>query len=74
MEIEEIGTKSHGGKRLRGELLVYLKDRGGLKYSEIIKLELFGDVKFNSLGIMYKRAKMRMSEWKKCQNEKHRPQ
>ena len=38
-------------------MLVNLKDRAGLKYGEIIKLELFSDVKLNSLGIMYQRAK-----------------
>jgi hypothetical protein len=32
---------THVGKRLRGELLIRLKDTAGLKYIEIIKLSRF---------------------------------
>jgi REP element-mobilizing transposase RayT len=59
---DQIDTKTHDGKKLRAELLVNLRDRAGLKYSEIIKFELFSDVKINSLGVVYQRAK---NKWKK---------
>jgi len=54
---DQIDTSTHTGKKLRAELLVNLKDKAGLRYSEIIKFELFSDIKINSLGIMYQRAK-----------------
>ena len=45
------------GKRLRAKLLVNLKERSGLKYNEIIKFDLFVDLKISSLGRIYKNAK-----------------
>ncbi len=57
MKTDKIDTKNHIGKKLRAELLVNLKDRAGLRYSEIIKIDVFSDVKLNSLGMMYQRAK-----------------
>jgi len=55
VKIEEIDTNSRSGKRLRSELLVYLKELGGMKYSEIAELDLFGDLTINSLGPIYYR-------------------
>jgi REP element-mobilizing transposase RayT len=60
IKVDSIDTTVHSGKKLRGEILVNLRDRGGLKYSEIIKLDLFSDMKHHSLGQLYKRAKIRM--------------
>ncbi len=51
-----IKTNTFEGKRLRGKLLINLKDRGGLTYREIKEFGLFSDVKFNSLGKMYSDA------------------
>ena len=48
------------GKELRGELLVQLKDEGGLKYTEIINYPWFESMKYNSLGQLYKRAKEKL--------------
>jgi REP element-mobilizing transposase RayT len=56
ISIDNINVRTYGGKRLRGELLILLKDLGGLKYSEIIKLDLFSDVQMNSLASLYKNA------------------
>jgi REP element-mobilizing transposase RayT len=56
----DIDTKSYSGKRQRGELLVYLKEKAGLKYSEIKKIPIFSDVKLFSLGKLYKNAKERI--------------
>ena len=43
------------GKRLRSELLVLLKERSGLTYSQIARLDYFGDLSINSLGSLYHR-------------------
>lgn len=56
----DIDTKSYKGKRLRGELLVYLKDNAGLTYGMIKKVPIFSDLKITSLGWIYKNAKARM--------------
>jgi REP element-mobilizing transposase RayT len=53
---DKLKTNNFEGKRLRGQFLIYLKDRGGLTYREIKKFDVFSDVKFNSLGKMYKDA------------------
>ena len=60
IKISQIDVNSLKGKKLRSELLVYLKDRTGLKYSEIIKYPLFQTLKLSSLGKTYKRAKKRL--------------
>lgn len=62
IKVEDIETSTHSGKKLRGDLLVYLKDRSGLTYKNIIKLDLFSDMKFHSLGQLYKRAKQRLKK------------
>ena len=58
----KLDTTAFEGKRLRGELLINLKGLYGLTYKEIYQLDFFSDVKFNSLGRMYKDAKRRKSE------------
>lgn len=55
--LEEIDTATHAGKRLRGELLMRLKDDCGLTYSEIGKMDIFCDVQVSSLGRLYQYAK-----------------
>lgn len=62
IEVEDIDTTTYSGKRIRGELLLNLRDKGGLKYSDIIKMDLFGDLKMHSLGQLYKRTKKRLRE------------
>ncbi len=66
-KIEHLDITTFKGKRLRGELLVNLKDRSGITYKEISKLDAFSDVKFNSLGRIYKDSKERL---KKHENSK----
>ncbi len=56
IEPDELKTNTFEGKKLRAKLLVNIKDRGGLTYREINELDIFSDVKFNSLGCMYKNA------------------
>ena len=56
VSIYDIDIRTFRGKKLRSELLVLLKDLGGLKYSEIIKLDVFSDLQLNSLGSIYKNA------------------
>jgi REP element-mobilizing transposase RayT len=55
----ELSTSSIAGKRLRGELLVKLKDLAGLKYREIIELAPFSDLHFHSMAHLYQNAKKR---------------
>jgi REP element-mobilizing transposase RayT len=62
--VEELDRSSHTGKRLRGELLIRLKDIAGMKYSEIIEIPPFDSLKFVSLGKLYRDAKKRMKRKK----------
>jgi len=62
--IEDIDIKRHEGKRLRGELLVRLKDLGGLTYEEINKIPPFNNLKQNSLGKIYMDSKERLKSKK----------
>jgi len=62
LEPENIDTTTFKGKRLRGELLVNLKDRSGMTYKEIARLDVFSDIKFSSLGRMYKNSKTRLKK------------
>jgi hypothetical protein len=68
--IEEIEIGSYPGKRLRGELLVYLKENGGLTYREIAEISLFSDVQMASLGKMYRDARLRIKS--RSKEVKHR--
>jgi len=62
IKMSQIDVNSLKGKKLRSELLVYLKDRAGLKYSEIIQYPLFQTLKLSSLGTTYKRTKKRLQK------------
>jgi putative transposase len=57
IRINSIDPSTHLAKRLRGKLLVLLRDRAGLKYREIMELPLFKSVRYASLGKIYKRTK-----------------
>jgi REP element-mobilizing transposase RayT len=57
--IDDVDTRTIEGKRLRGELLVLLKEKAGLKYKEIGELEIFCDLSINSLRTMYKNYRSR---------------
>ena len=57
VNVEEIETWTWAGKRLRGELLVLLKDKAGLKYKDISKISVFSNLSFTSLGSLYRRTK-----------------
>jgi REP element-mobilizing transposase RayT len=56
IEYDELDITTHKGKRLRGELLILLKDRAGLTYSQISEFSIFSSLKFNSLGHLYRNA------------------
>ncbi len=58
--IKKIDTSTRAGTRLRAELLVLLKERAGLAYTEIVRYPPFQSLKHYSLGQLYKRAKTRM--------------
>lgn len=57
LKTSDLNSYSKIGKKLRNELLVRLKDLSGLKYSEIIKFDLFRDLKLSSLPKLYRRTK-----------------
>jgi len=57
IKLDEIDYNSKMGKIIRYELLKILKEQGGLTYKEIIKYKPFNNLKFTSLGQMYKRWK-----------------
>lgn len=57
VDVDDIDTAAWEGKRLRGELLVKLKDKTGLKYKEIAEMDIFSDLSFNSLRGLYRRTK-----------------
>jgi REP element-mobilizing transposase RayT len=59
--LDKVDFVSIEGKGLRGELLVRLKDEGGLKYTEIINYPWFESLKYNSLGQLYKRTKVKLN-------------
>ena len=59
ISIDDVDTRTIEGKRLRGELLVQLKERAGLKYKEIGELDIFGDLSIISLRTMYKNYRSR---------------
>jgi putative transposase len=60
--IKRIETSTRAGTRLRDELLVLLKDRAGLTYTQIVSYPPFRSLKCHSLGQLYRRAKARMVE------------
>lgn len=53
IKIDELNTRTHPGKRLRTELLVHLKDRAGLRYTDIIQMNLFSGMSMGGLGGNY---------------------
>lgn len=59
LKLEEIDLNSYKGKRLRGELLVLLKDLAGLKYIDIMELPIFRGLLVTSLPKLYRDAKRR---------------
>lgn len=62
IKIDEIDCETYAGKRLRGELLFWLHDLAGLKYTQIVEIPLFYNLKPQSLGHLYKNAKRRDDE------------
>jgi hypothetical protein len=58
------------GKRLRGELLVLLKDEGGLSFREINYHPPFESLKHHSLGQLYKRARDKAKKAKLEENDR----
>jgi len=57
VELNCIDVSTWEGKRLRGELLVLLKDRAGLKYKDISEFSIFSDLSFASLRSLYRLKK-----------------
>ncbi|MGE5339999.1 MAG: hypothetical protein ACM3SY_00830 [Candidatus Omnitrophota bacterium] len=62
MKLDDINLDTWEGKRIRGELLTWLKDYAGLRYSEINKLPLFFGYRLTSMAKLYKDTKIRLKE------------
>jgi len=60
MRIADIDINSHKGKRMRGELLVRLKEGAGLKYAEIVEIPPFTELRLSSLGKLYQDSRNRL--------------
>jgi len=54
---DNLDTHTLAGKRLRGELLVQLRDWAGMTFREISELLPFSDLQYKTLMPMYQRAK-----------------
>jgi hypothetical protein len=74
IKVDGIDTGTWEGKRLRGELLILLKDKAGLKSREISEIDIFSDLSFSSLGRLYRISKERRSNDKNCCAEKKKSQ
>jgi len=61
IDIYAIDTGSRTGQRLRGELLLNLKEGAGLSYKEIAEIEIFKNLKFSTLRSMYRNIKQKKS-------------
>jgi REP element-mobilizing transposase RayT len=57
IEADNIDTTNWEGKRLRGELMVLLKEKAGLTYKDIGEFTAFSDLSFKSLSGLYRRSK-----------------
>ncbi len=62
VRLTEIDVTTRRGMRLRGKLLLLLREKAGLRYKEIIKIPLFRSLKYSSLGKLYKRAKVEFND------------
>jgi len=61
LRAEEINTGSLEGKRLRGELLVRLRDAAGLNFRQISEMEPFRGLQYMSLSHLYWMAKKHLA-------------
>lgn len=57
--VDLLGGATWEDKRLRGKLLVEIRDRCGLRYSEIAELPVFSDIQLGTLGSLYWHSKKR---------------
>jgi putative transposase len=57
--IDAIETGTRHGQRLRADLLVQLRDQANMKYTDIAQLDLFSDLRAESLRSIYLLAKRR---------------
>ncbi|MEI6614233.1 MAG: transposase [Chrysiogenales bacterium] len=58
-KVECLDLTTWHDKKLRGELLVDIREHCGLKYSEIAEIPIFSDIQLGSLGSLYWHSKRR---------------
>jgi putative transposase len=59
VDLDKVDFSQKKGQQVRRQLLVLLKDYGGLTYREIAKLHEFSGVKMNALGALYRYEKVK---------------
>jgi len=60
INLDKIDTHSFPGKRLRGELIVYLREKGKIPYKVIAEIPFFSDIKSIYLGRLCCQTKKRL--------------
>jgi REP element-mobilizing transposase RayT len=57
VKVDDLAMEHRSGKRLRAELLVRLRDLGGLTYREISEMDIFAGLQYGSLRQLYLNAR-----------------
>jgi REP element-mobilizing transposase RayT len=73
IKIDDLERDTLEGKRIRGELLVYLKDLTQLTYTEIVKLDIFSDLQWSSLSPIYRNTKKRLAAERQKKHQDTKP-
>ena len=73
IKFERLDYGTLAGKKLRGELLVSLKELSGLTYREIAQLPEFSDIKLHSLAKLYKDARKADRRQKELKSQSQAP-
>jgi REP element-mobilizing transposase RayT len=62
VRLDLVNTRTYEGKRLRTELLVHLKDRAGLRYVDLMQMDIFAGMSAGGLGCNYRHFKRKRKE------------
>jgi REP element-mobilizing transposase RayT len=62
VDVQYMDISTHAGKRLRAELLWHLKTRAGMTYRQLAHLDWFADLNTSSMGTLYQRIRIKMTE------------
>lgn len=51
--VDKVNIRTHAGKKLRTELLVHLKDRAGLRYVDMMQMDIFAGLSAGGMACNY---------------------